>query len=151
MARARSEQRPLALVMLDLNGFKPVNDELGHPSGDTLLQAVAARLREGLRDTDRVARIGGDEFGVILEDCECRADVAQVAEKIYRLVAEPIELRGRNVRVTASIGVANASVGPSVVEVMRSAESAMKRAAERGGDTICIGEAVTSQPVGSGA
>ena len=92
--------------MVDLDGFKPINDELGHPAGDELLKTIASRLRTELRETDRVARLGGDEFGVIAEDCRTREDVEVVAHKIAGMIARPIELRGREVGVSASIGVA---------------------------------------------
>ncbi|MET0279786.1 MAG: EAL domain-containing protein [Steroidobacteraceae bacterium] len=102
---ARYEQQ-LALVYLDLDGFKAINDTLGHEAGDELLQEIARRLQGCVRGSDTVARLGGDEFVVLLPQVLGDADVSGVAEKILAAVARPMQVRGREVRVTASIGIA---------------------------------------------
>jgi len=95
----------LAVMFLDLDGFKQINDTLGHEAGDRLLQEVATRLKTCLRDSDTVARLGGDEFVVLLPDLTEDKYVATVAQKILRAIAEPFTLRGQELHVTASIGI----------------------------------------------
>ena len=106
LAHARREEQAFALVLLDLDGFKQVNDQLGHPAGDELLVAIARRLKALLREVDVVARLGGDEFVLILE----RADLEgarRVADKILDVVAKSLDLStGPRASVTASLGVA---------------------------------------------
>jgi diguanylate cyclase (GGDEF)-like protein len=95
-----------ALLVVDLDGFKEVNDTLGHAVGDLLLQAVASRLQAALRPQDMVARVGGDEFVVILPGHHAES-AEQVADCVLRVVAEPLQLDPHLVRVTASIGIAS--------------------------------------------
>ena len=138
---SRSKQR-LALLMIDLDGFKPINDELGHPSGDALLRVVSQRLRGGLRATDRVARIGGDEFGVILESVHSADDVRTVIGKVQTLLAEPTTIRGRAVTVGASVGVALCpDDGSDAEDLVELADRAMYRAKSNGSDACFAGEA----------
>ncbi len=95
------------MLFLDLDGFKPVNDELGHAAGDELLVRVAERLRASLRRGDLLARLGGDEFLIALPGLDADDAAAQaerVAEVLHRAVAEPVELAGRTVSVSVSIG-----------------------------------------------
>ena len=108
IALAKRNRHELALLYLDLDGFKAVNDTLGHDAGDELLKAAAERIRHRLRDSDTVARIGGDEFTVILPMIASRADVATVAEKILGALSASFSLSGRKEepRVGVSIGVA---------------------------------------------
>jgi diguanylate cyclase (GGDEF)-like protein/PAS domain S-box-containing protein len=105
---AKRDAGQVALLYLDLDGFKPVNDALGHAAGDELLQGVAARIRRLLRDSDTVARIGGDEFTVILPGIGGREEAEAVAGKITAAVAAPYQLGGKkqSVNVGTSIGVA---------------------------------------------
>ena len=107
-ALARVERRPwlVALLFLDLDGFKPVNDRLGHEAGDELLRVVAGRLRDVLRPSDTVARFGGDEFAMLCEDLTDDGDACALAERVGAVIAEPIAIDGTSVNVTASIGVA---------------------------------------------
>lgn len=103
--RAQSSRRMLAVMYLDLDGFKAVNDTLGHLAGDELLRAAALRMKAALKPTDSIARHGGDEFVLIIEQVACEADVAQVAQRILEVLRHPFELgHGRN-QVAASIGV----------------------------------------------
>ena len=103
--RAQRAQLPFALLLLDLDRFKEVNDTLGHHAGDALLIEVAARLKSCIRESDTVARLGGDEFTVILSEPSEEDAVQRVVEAIHRTVAEPFNLSGELVHTTASIGV----------------------------------------------
>ena len=105
---AKRHKRQLALLYLELDKFKPVNDILGHDAGDQLLIQVASRLREQVRASDTVARIGGDEFTVILNDIPRREGVASVARKIIGAIALPFQLgsAGHAVHIGTSIGIA---------------------------------------------
>ena len=103
--RARHYQVPCALLYLDLDGFKQVNDTLGHPAGDRLLQAVAERLTSCVRENDLCARLGGDEFVVLLEDTS-RSRAYEVAQRILAEIAAPYTLDDQPARVGVSIGVA---------------------------------------------
>lgn len=106
MKRARRHGRLLAVVMMDLDGFKPVNDLFGHGAGDHVLQAIGARLMSGLRSTDFVARLGGDEFVLVVEDCFTVGEVEEVLAKAGEMVREPIFLdAGVQVSVQVSAGV----------------------------------------------
>lgn len=104
--RATRSNDCLVVMEIDLDGFKTVNDTLGHPAGDRLLQIVAGRLKGILRTGDIVARLGGDEFAVVMEAVAIVADAATVAEKIIAVIAEPIDLDGPTACVTSSIGIA---------------------------------------------
>lgn len=106
LLQTQRQQRQLAVLLLDLNGFKPVNDQYGHASGDELLIAVGARLRQLLRASDTVARLGGDEFVVLLPQLEQPQQAAQVATKIQQALAEPFELTVGMVQIGCSIGAA---------------------------------------------
>ena len=124
-----------AVIYIDLNDFKPVNDELGHDVGDELLRVTADRLRESLRTADTPARLGGDEFAVLLTDIE--ADhLPVVAERIIKNFARPFELAGRTHAITASIGIALGDCGAVTGdELLRNADAAMyvtKHAGKRG-------------------
>lgn len=139
--RASRTRRKLGLFVLDLNDFKPVNDELGHPAGDRLLEAIARRLRDDLRLTDRVARIGGDEFAVIVEDALQRDDFELVGHRLMDAISRPEEIRGRAVAVTASVGVAifpDDEDAPAAL--FDRADEAMYRAKSLGGTIVFSGD-----------
>lgn len=104
--RARRSGTSLALMQVDLDGFKAINDSHGHHIGDLLLQQIAALLLRRVRRSDTVARTGGDEFSIILEEPSSRGDAELVAESLVRILREPIMLVGRPVKVGASIGIA---------------------------------------------
>jgi len=95
-----------AILFLDLDGFKTVNDALGHEVGDQLLAEAGRRLANSVRPSDTVARLGGDEFIVLLKDIGTPSAALRVAKQIHRVLARPFRLAGRSVAVTASIGVA---------------------------------------------
>jgi diguanylate cyclase len=132
LAHSRREGHSISVAFLDLDGFKTVNDSLGHHSGDQLLVAVAGRIASCLRDSDTAARLGGDEFALLLEATD-EQGAAIVAERIQRSLQEHFELDGHEVGVTASIGIS--SSGPDtqdVGELMRSADAAMYVAKSKG-------------------
>jgi diguanylate cyclase (GGDEF)-like protein len=104
--RARRSESNAALLLIDLNQFKHVNDTLGHHTGDLLLQRVASILSGRVRRSDTVARTGGDEFSIILEEPTCRADAAQVAQFLVQLLSEPMQLGEHTVQIGASVGIA---------------------------------------------
>ena len=113
LARARAAGDParVAVLLLDLDGFKGVNDSLGHAAGDAVLAEVAARLLNATRGCDTVARLGGDEFAVLLEVAREDAAAAVVAERILAALAAPFVLDGRQARVGASVGIARSAAG----------------------------------------
>jgi diguanylate cyclase (GGDEF)-like protein len=114
---------------MDLDGFKPVNDALGHRRGDRLLQTVARRLRRSVREEDTIARLGGDEFAVILERLSRPRDAAASAKKLLRALARPYRLDGRRARVTASIGITIYPLdGDEVATLLNRADRAMYQA-----------------------
>nr|AGU11697.1 GGDEF domain [uncultured organism] len=129
----RSPSDNTALLYLDLDGFKPINDELGHQGGDAVLQAVADRISQVVRAGDVVARLGGDEFAVILPGASDE-DAEEIAARILAAVAEPIRVRGAPVRVGASIGVIMAPHGADPDSEIQRADAAMyaAKAAGRG-------------------
>lgn len=106
VARARRRQFSVALFFIDLNGFKPINDKYGHDMGDRVLQVVAARLQTHFRNVDTVARLGGDEFAILIEDLQDEKSVPQLAQKIVKLLCDPIESLPPEIRLGGSIGVA---------------------------------------------
>ena len=133
LARANRREDSVAVLFLDLDDFKVVNDSLGHGAGDELLVAIARRLTASLRPGDTVARLGGDEFTVLLEEVPGGREVERVVARILDSLAAPFEIAGSEVFVTASIGVVSKiSPGSSPEELMREADLAMYRAKEGG-------------------
>lgn len=125
---AKRDSREFALLYIDLDRFKTVNDSLGHAAGDELLKSVAKRIRDEVRESDTVARVGGDEFTVILSDIAKRDDAQTVAEKIASAIAAPFQIgsNGASVGVGASIGIAvYPSEGQDANELVKAADSAM--------------------------
>ncbi len=136
IARARRDESLVALMFLDLDDFKAVNDHYGHATGDALLKQVAKRIVASVRETDSVARLGGDEFTVILESGSRLEDAGQVATKILDAVAEPYLVGNRELRVTASIGIAMYPLdGDNTQALLRDADIAMYSAKAAGANT----------------
>jgi diguanylate cyclase (GGDEF)-like protein len=106
LTRAHRDKEALAVLYLDLDGFKKINDSLGHDMGDVLLREASARLQSCVRDSDTVARMGGDEFTIILSNVRSENSKDRVAQKIIEEIARPFVLNGKNCLVSVSIGIA---------------------------------------------
>jgi diguanylate cyclase (GGDEF)-like protein/PAS domain S-box-containing protein len=134
LARGRRENTPTCVLITDLDGFKAINDELGHPMGDLVLVTFAERLRSVLRASDTAARLGGDEFSIVCENTE-PADAEILADRLRTTVTEPLSLSGTSVHVGLSIGIGSVPGGeePGIVyeRVVREADDAMYRDKER--------------------
>lgn len=133
LARARHTHDAFALLYVDIDNFKSINDTLGHHSGDRLLVAVAERLSAAVRKTDTVARIGGDEFAVLQPDLT-DADIAvALARKLLHALSQPFLLEGRKVCTSVSIGIAMYPAdGEASADLLRNADQAMYRAKNLG-------------------
>ncbi|MCB0993481.1 MAG: diguanylate cyclase, partial [Acidimicrobiales bacterium] len=131
--RNRREGRPVAMMLLDLDDFKTVNDSLGHAVGDQLITQIARRVRSALRSGDTAARLGGDEFAVLLETCEGTEDAIRVAKRLLSALVEPIALEGYELVVRGSIGIAVATASEADPEdLLRQADVAMYAAKAKG-------------------
>ncbi len=141
LARARRREARPALMVIDLDGFKTVNDSLGHPAGDELLICVAERLQARLRHKDCLGRLGGDEFLLIIENAAQADDLSQIARDVLAAVSEPVALScGRDAYLTASIGISlfPDSDSPTAVELLRDADAALHRAKDLGRNRYCF-------------
>lgn len=138
LRRAGRTGSRVAVLFLDLDGFKDINDGLGHAVGDELLRGVAERLARGLREADGIARFGGDEF-VVFAECEAGSDApARVAERLHALLEPPLETGGRALRVTGSVGVSlYPEDGAEVETLLARADHAMYRAKGGEGERTC--------------
>jgi diguanylate cyclase (GGDEF)-like protein/PAS domain S-box-containing protein len=132
LALARRSQQHVAVMFLDLDNFKNVNDSLGHDAGDRLLQAAAQRLVKSTRPSDTVARLGGDEFAILLEGIRGEPDVARIATPITAAFNRPLLLDGRETDTSASIGVACSRPGDDAEQLLRKADIAMYNAKAAG-------------------
>lgn len=128
----RSRHGDIAVLAMDLDRFKIVNDTLGHAAGDHLLRVVSQRLSATLRPEDTVARIGGDEFVVLLEDLDDPAEATAVAERIAVALSEPVQLSAAEATVAVSVGIALAGTGDTSQSLLRNADMAMYQAKENG-------------------
>jgi two-component system, cell cycle response regulator len=141
MARTKRMQQPMGLMLLDLDRFKAVNDTFGHDMGDELLKAVTERLRVCVREVDTVARMGGDEFTIILEGVLSEQNIIAVATRITESIAAPFELKGQHISIGVSIGI---TIYPqddhSIDELLKHADTAMYRAKQLGGSAFHLHE-----------
>jgi two-component system, cell cycle response regulator len=141
MANARRNSNAMALIYLDLDGFKRINDTLGHSVGDALLKIVARRLESVVRQEDTVARVGGDEFMIALWQVANASDVANVTEKLIEIVSQPYVIEERNVTITTSAG---ASIYPGHGEdadsLIKSADTALYEAKRAGKNAFRISQ-----------
>jgi len=134
LALARRSGSRVALLLLDLDDFKIINDTDGHSAGDTVLVDIAQRLRGLVRETDTVARLGGDEFVILLQDMAQSEDVIKVAEKVIEAIRDPVEVGGRQYFLGVSVGIAHFPDHASNMEgLMQQADIAMYRAKQSGG------------------
>ncbi|MFN2468773.1 MAG: putative bifunctional diguanylate cyclase/phosphodiesterase [Gaiellaceae bacterium] len=133
LARSADGEESVAVLFIDLDDFKVVNDSLGHSYGDELLVSVARRLEGALRPADTLARLGGDEFAVLLEDVRLESDALRTASRILAALQEPFRLPGNEFFVSASIGISLASAGDDqAIDLLRNADLAMYSAKLRG-------------------
>jgi diguanylate cyclase (GGDEF)-like protein len=139
LARAARRQKLFAVLCIDLDAFKVINDSLGHHAGDELLRAFSTRLRSRVRHSDTVARIGGDEFLAIIEDCSGDAAVQAVAESLIAALQDPVVIEGETLAISGSIGIAMYPAdGKNAALLKRNADQAMYRAKSQGGNRICF-------------
>jgi two-component system cell cycle response regulator len=140
VAQARRSKGCMAVMYLDLDGFKEINDTLGHGAGDILLKAVAQRLTRSVREADTVARLGGDEFVMTLPHIHSGADAAGMAAKVIDAVSQPYDIEGRAVRMTTSVGIGiYPDDGMDAEALMKSADTALYEAKRAGKNTYRIG------------
>jgi diguanylate cyclase (GGDEF)-like protein len=134
LAHAERHQRSLAVMFMDIDHFKNINDTLGHDVGDELLRVVAARLNTCVRSEDTIARQGGDEFVIVLSEISNPQNAATVAEKIIATMRRPIFIQGRELKITSSIGIAFYPVQGTddAVALMKKADIAMYAVKEAG-------------------
>lgn len=143
IARARRGGKLAAVLFVDLDGFKLINDQHGHQVGDIVLQAVSGRMLACVRETDTVARLGGDEFAIVLDEVRAPHDAERTAEKLLAAIAEPIDLPdGGSVRVGCSIGVSfSPTNGGTVRALVHAADQAMYECKARGRGTYALSSA----------
>jgi len=139
MARAQRNKEQLALLFLDLDGFKPINDKLGHEAGDIVLHEVAERLSAVMRGEDTLARVGGDEFVILLSDLNANAkDAAElVANKCLAVFQQPFVVHGQSCKLGLSIGIATGNGECSSDKLLIAADQAMYQAKESGRGQFC--------------
>lgn len=136
---ANRDKTSFALLFIDLNGFKQVNDNFGHDAGDAIIRICAERLSACMRRSDSVARMGGDEFTLLLSHIDNHTDVAHIAEKIIALLSEPAEINGYEVVVGCSIGIAiYPQAGRDADSLLKNADMAMYKAKQEEGSSFCF-------------
>ncbi len=152
MQYARRNKQMLAAMYLDLDGFKQINDVHGHGCGDYVLMQIAERLRSATREVDTVARIGGDEFILILPEIDCRDDLIRPASTILRSISSPISIEGLVLNVTGSIGIAfypdNAETAENLIS---GADAALYQAKRLGKNCFQFADSDNSEMPGSNA
>ena len=147
LARRERSGKAVSVLFIDLDGFKTINDRYGHGMGDQLLMQVGQRLTSCLRAGDACGRIGGDEFGVLLEDHQNEMTAVLVAERILASLREPMMLHGREIGIDSSIGIANATEGDRAEDLLRNADAAMYVAKKDGRGRVQVYEPSLHQTV----
>jgi diguanylate cyclase (GGDEF)-like protein/PAS domain S-box-containing protein len=146
LKRCKEEETQLALLFIDLDGFKKINDAKGHPVGDELLKEITRRLQSAVRQCDTVARLGGDEFTIIIEEFDAFQDLVLVIEHILTNIAEDIYIDNHKLFVSASIGISIfPNDGKTVHTLIKHADTAMYKAKENGKNRFCFYEAVMTK------
>jgi diguanylate cyclase (GGDEF)-like protein len=147
LARSRRNRQLLAVFYLDLDGFKAINDSMGHAAGDALLKQFAERLRRAVRTSDTVARLSGDEFVVLLEDLRGAKDADVIASTIVETAREEFTIDSRKLRVTTCVGVAFAKEELSGAELLKLADTALYQAKRSGRDRYHVAQ--SNEPPGA--
>ena len=152
VALARSERSgaQIAVLYLDIDRFKEINDRMGHAAGDALLKDFAARLRSSVRASDTVARFGGDEFVVLLDDLKETEHALRVADKIVAECRLPLRIEGRDVVATTSIGLAFGGAGTEAEALLRRADAALYEAKSAGRDAYRVATLAAGAPAAGG-
>jgi diguanylate cyclase (GGDEF)-like protein len=132
LARAHRHERPVAIMLLDIDGFRAINDAFGYAAGDRVLAAVAARLGSTLRGGDTAARLGADEFGLLLEDMADESNFVQISERVSEAIARPIAIDQREITITACTGIAQATPDDDADTLMHNVDAAIAAAKRRG-------------------
>ena len=139
LSNAKREHSNFALMFIDMDNFKPINDTFGHAIGDKLLARLALRMHQCMRESDTLARIGGDEFVVLLPNAESAHDAKIVADKIRQCIDIPFEVEDYTLNVTVSIGVAMyPDHGENEIELSKNADQAMYYAKQQGRNTVMV-------------
>lgn len=137
-AATEGEGSPFGVLFIDLDGFKPVNDTLGHDAGDELLRIIARRLRRNVSHDDLVGRLGGDEFAVLVSNLKEPANAVSVARRLLREIEQPMQIEGEPVNVSCSIGVATSPSFSSAQGIIKAADEAMYDAKRAGGNGLHV-------------
>jgi diguanylate cyclase (GGDEF)-like protein len=132
LARAHRHERPVAVMLLDIDGFRSINDAFGYSAGDRVLAAVAARLASTLRGGDTASRLGADEFGLLLEDMADESNFVQISERVSDAIGRPITIDHREITVTVCTGIAQATPDDDAETLMRNVDAALAAAKRRG-------------------
>jgi diguanylate cyclase (GGDEF)-like protein len=138
LSTAQATNVPCAIMFLDLDGFKPVNDTFGHPKGDAVLKGVAQRLVKEVGDAGHVGRMGGDEFAIVIKDAQGRKTIENLAKRLIESVARPYHIDKVEIRIGVSIGCAFGPIdGQSVDDLIQKADMALYQAKNEGRGTCC--------------
>lgn len=132
LARAHRHERPVAIMVLDIDGFRSINDAFGYSAGDRLLAGVASRLSGSLRGGDTASRLGADEFALLLEDMSDESNFVQVSDRVAEAIARPITIDDRDLTVSMCTGIAQATPDDDVDSLLRNADAALAAAKRRG-------------------
>jgi diguanylate cyclase (GGDEF)-like protein len=139
IVRAEEHNQAVAVFVLDIDNFKQINDSLGHADGDVLLATVGQRVLSSVRESDTVARLGGDEFVIVMPDFRSLEDVERCGQQIIRNAAQPVNVDGRELRITVSVGVAiYPEAGLDAEDLLRSADAAMYSVKDSGRNSLRI-------------
>jgi diguanylate cyclase (GGDEF)-like protein len=137
--RAQNHGHKLAVFLIDIDYFKQINDTIGHSDGDVLLATVGQRLLSSVRESDTVARMGGDEFVIVMPEFRALADVERCGQQIMRNASEPIEISGRKIALTLSVGISIFPEGGfNAEELLRNADAAMYTVKDTGRNSLCV-------------
>ena len=137
--RGQNYGQRAAVFLIDIDFFKQINDSLGHAAGDILLATVGQRLLSSVRESDSVARMGGDEFVIVMPDFHTVRDVERCGEQIIRNASQPVEIRGQRVSLTLSVGISIfPENGRTAEELLRNADAAMYAVKDSGRNSICV-------------